>query len=269
MFCGILRYKVVAGGIMLNLLKNIPKGFKLLCSVRVFKHYIKDLEAARAVGDFEKERAVVAEGGHRWASTVADMFDMRINVVGIENIPKDGAVVFISNHQGYADIPAFFYALKDRSVGFVAKDNFEKIPYLRKLVGYIRGVFIKRGDPREALKSINEGVETLKQGFSLVIFPEGTRSRGGEMKDFKPGSFKLATKAKVPIVPVTINGTYKIFEETGVIKGGDVDFVFHPAIDTASLDRHQIASLIGDVEGTIRTTLDQLVLKDKMRNEKE
>ena len=82
------------------------------------------------------------------------------------------------------------------------------------------------------------------------------------MAEFKAGSFKLATKAKVPIVPITINGSYDLFETRSIITGGAViDVVIHPAIDTASLDRHQIANITHEVDNTIRTTLTQLIEK--------
>lgn len=251
----------------MKIIRNIPLGYRLFRSVSVFNYYIKDIEAARNSGDFDKEREIISEATHKWSHIVTEMFGMKINVTGRENIPKDGPVVFISNHQGYADIIVFFEAILNRQIGFIARDNLQKLPYFGKWISCIRGVFIKRGDAREALKSINDGVELLKNGFSLVIFPEGTRSQGGPMKQFKPGSFKLATRAKVPIVPVTINGTYKIYEETGLFKGGDIDFVIHPAIDTASLSRHEVSSLVENVEGTIRESLSELIEKDKKRQE--
>ena len=110
-----------------------------------------------------------------------------------------------------------------------------------------------------SLQTINDGAELLKQGFSLVIFPEGTRSHCAEMGEFKAGSLKLATKAKVPIVPVTISGTYHFFEETGAITWGvHVDVIIHEPIDTANLSRAELAELPEKVEGTIRNGLESL-----------
>ncbi|HKM28440.1 MAG TPA: lysophospholipid acyltransferase family protein [Anaerovoracaceae bacterium] len=238
---------------------NIGSGVKLFHSVKVFNNCIKDIEAARQSGDTAKEREIIAAATYKWASNVTQLFDIHWHVKGLENVPPSGPVVFVANHQGYADIVAFLATIPGRQIGFVAKDGLQKAPYFGKWVKNIRGVFIKRGNPREALTSINEGIELLKQGFSLVIFPEGTRSQGGPIKTFKPGSFKLATKASVPIVPVTINGTYKIFEETGIItRGKDVDFIIHPAVETASLDRHASATLISDVENIIRAGMEKL-----------
>lgn len=253
----------------MKLIRNIPKGYKLFRSVSIFNRYIDQIYEARNSGDLEKEREIIAYSTHLWADKVTDMFGMRVHISGEENIPKNGPVVFISNHQGYADIIVFFDAIKNRQIGFIAKDTLEKVPYFGKWIAAIRGVFIKRSNPRESLKSINAGVETLKQGFSLVIFPEGTRSRSSEMGEFKAGSFKLATKAKVPIVPVAINGSYKIYEETGLFKDGDIDLRILPAIDTATLERHEAANLIHNVENTIRETLAELVQIDKERSKEK
>lgn len=246
----------------MKLFRNIPNGIRLFRSVGIFNKHMKDIARARETGDFEKERELIAYWTGLWVDNVIDLFDLTVNVSGRENVPENGPCVFISNHEGYGDIVVLFEALEGRQIGFIAKDSLENVPYFGKWIKAIRGVFIKRGNTREALKSIQDGVDTLKQGFSLVIFPEGTRSRGPRMGEFKAGSFKLATKAKVPIVPITINGSYDLFETKSVITGGAViDVVIHPAIDTASLDRHQIANITHEVDNTIRTTLTELIEK--------
>ena len=80
-----------------------------------------------------------------------------------------------------------------------------------------------RENPREALKAINQGAENLRSGYSMVIFPEGTRSKSHNIGEFKKGSLKMAIKAKVPIVPITIDGSYKIFEEhNGWLRKGEI-----------------------------------------------
>lgn len=254
----------------MKLFRNIPNGFKLFRSVSVFNKNMHSIAAAREAGDFEKEREEIARWTGIWANNVINMFDWKVNITGKENIPQNQSCVFISNHQGYADIIVMFKATEGKQIGFIAKDNLEKVPYFGKWIYAIRGVFLKRGNARESLTSIQDGVDKLKDGFSLVIFPEGTRSRGPRMGEFKAGSFKLATKAKVPIVPITINGSYEGFEVTDVIsKGANIDVVIHPPIDTASLDRHQIANITHVVENTIRESLDKLIRTREGKKEKE
>lgn len=243
----------------LKIFGNIGNGIRLFHSINVFNSRIKDIEAARQSGDTDKERAIIADATYAWAGNVTKLFDIHWHVKGLENVPPSGPVVFVANHQGYADVVAFFASIPGRQIGFIAKDTLQKAPYFGKWIKNIRGVFIKRGNAREALTSINEGSKLLKDGFSLVIFPEGTRSQGGPIKTFKPGSFKLATKVGAPIVPVTINGTYKIFEETGLFtKGQHVDFIIHPPVETANLDRHASATLVSDIENIVRAGMDSL-----------
>lgn len=250
--------------------RNIPGGFKLFNSVRKFSRYFKEVDAAKASGDIEKEKMLIGKHVGDWVNQLIDLFDITIHIEGKENIPEKDGFVFISNHQGYADIIVILKMMEGRQVGFIAKDSLEKVPYFGKWIAAIRGVFIKRGDARESLKSIQAGVEHIKQGFNLVIFPEGTRSQKPEMAAFKPGSFKLATKAKVPIVPVAINGTRHLFEDRGIFTNGAVvDVKILPAIDTASLDRHQLANIPHEVEDTIKKTLTELVEREKQRMGKE
>lgn len=243
----------------MKLLRNLPNFIKLFRSIRIFDFYAKDITAARKEEDPEKEREAIAYSTHIWASKVAEMFNMEVEVEGRENIPQKDGCVFISNHEGYGDIIALFLATEGKQIGFIAKDQLESMPYFGRWIKNIRGIYIKRGSAKEALRSIQEGAKTVQNGYNLVIFPEGTRSRGPKIGEFKSGSFKLATKAKAPIVPVTINGTYHMYEEYGLIKPCKVKVVIHPAVETSDLDRRGISEMEKQVENTIRTTLDELV----------
>jgi len=246
----------------MKLIRNLPNFLKLFRSIRIFDFYAKDITAARNEGDPVREREAIAYSTHIWASKVAEMFKMEVTVEGRENIPEKDGCVFISNHEGYGDIIALFLALEGKQLGFIAKDQLESMPYFGKWIKNIRGIYIKRGSAKEALKSIQEGAKTVKNGFNLVIFPEGTRSRGPKAGEFKAGSFKLATKAKAPVVPITINGTYHMYEEYGLIKPCKVKVVIHPAVETADLDRHGVSEMEKQVESTIRTSLEEISKED-------
>ena len=106
------------------------------------------------------------------------------------------------------------------------------------------------------MEGILEGIKTLKNGHSLVVFPEGTRSRGDKMGEFKSGSFKLATKSKVPIVPLTIDGTYRVMEANKIlIKPSNINFYVHKPIYTDKLSKEEITKLPETVEHIIRSKL--------------
>lgn len=178
------------------------------------------LKLQRPPGDFEREREVILKASSLWGAMVFDMFNSKLNVTGLENVPDEGPVVFVGNHQGYADIIAYCAAFKKFQFGFVAKEELAKIPLYGPWIRRIRSVFIERDDPRASLEAINRGIEYIEQGFSLVIFPEGTRSKGPDPGEFRKGSLKLATKPKVPIIPVSLDGSYKFFEENRPYNAG-------------------------------------------------
>ena len=195
-----------------------------------------------------------ADVGRRFSVSQIRFTGSSVYVKGLENIPE-GAVLFVSNHQSYFDIGVFLGYIP-KPLGFVAKAELSKIPVLKRWMEQFRCVFLDRSDIRKSAKAITEGIEILKSGHSLVIFPEGTRSKSSEMLDFKAGSFKLATKAKVPVVPVTIDGTYKILEaNNGRLRAADVAVYVHEPIQTRDLTAEEAAALPGKVQEIIRSKL--------------
>ncbi len=195
---------------------------------------------------FEQPKTVSRKVLERTGSTVT--------VKGQENLP-DGAVLFVANHQGLFDILALLGYL-GKPVGFIAKKEINKLPIIRSWMKLIYCVFIDRNDRRQSMKAINEGIEYLKDGHSLVIFPEGTRSRGGKLNPFKPGSLRLATKARVPIVPITINGTYQMLEEDGGrIKASDVSLTIGKPMYPEAYKEMKSAEIAESLQNTIEKTL--------------
>lgn len=172
----------------------------------------------------------------------------KVKVSGKENIPKNEAVVFVSNHQSYFDI-ILLVACVPKSKGFIAKDELKKFPILRSWMENINCVLIERGNPRKGLLAIKEGINLLKNGYSMVLFPEGTRSSDGELNKFKPGSLKLATKSGVPVVPVTINGAYRIMPRGKLlIRPADIEIVISPPIYTEKeVDSNELAETVRDI----------------------
>ena len=246
----------------MKLFNNIYGILTILGGMNKLKKNRRAIESARQMGDVKTEQEEILKACQIWSSHIVENFEVDFTVINPENLPKSGPAVFIANHQSYADILSFLYNIKNHQVAFIAKDSLAKIPIFGKWISRIRGIFIQRGDARASLKTINEGVSYLKQGFSLVIFPEGTRSQSSEMGEFKHGSFKLATKAKVPIIPVTLNGGYHTYEETGLVtKGCHIDFMVHKPIETKDMSRAELAELPAVVENIIRDGLATLTEK--------
>lgn len=191
----------------------------------------------------------------RGASSCAANWALRLRWRGESIFQSRGPVVYVSNHQSYADIIVHCAVLDTVQFGFIAKQNLADIPLYGQCIKDIRSVMMNRDDARESLKAIMEAIDLIKKGFSILIFPEGTRSKGHEMAHFKRGSLRLATKPGVPVIPITIDGTYKVYEESGVISPAKVRYIIHPPIETAGMDRKEAADLAERTEEIVRSAL--------------
>ena len=247
----------------MKILPNIPMALTLLKDVRHYKKYAKLIDAARARGDFEEERRLILECTSTFGKLILDQVGCDLHVQGRENIPDKGPIVIMANHQSYADIPVCFAVFDKFQFGFIAKQYLAKMPLCGPWMPRIRSVFIENDDPREALKAINKGIEYIEDGFSMAICPEGTRSKGPEMGPFMRGAVKLATKPKVPIVPVSINGTYRMFEETGVVTPTRIGVIVHEPIETEGLTRQEERGLGTRIEQIIKDGVEKLVAEEQ------
>ena len=205
-------------------------------------------------GKIAERDAVVKPGVENWAKSVVALAGGTVEVFGEENIPQDTAVVFIGNHQGYFDIPILL-GYVNKTKAFISKIEILKVPILSGWMKLMQCTFMDRKDMRQSVRAMAEAVETVKKGYSLVIFPEGTRSRGGPVGEFKAGSFKLALKSGVPIVPVTIDGSWRLFEAKNRLSPGSVRLTIHPAIPTANLSREEAAALPEKVRAVVMSAL--------------
>ena len=184
--------------------------------VYFFSYVIYSLPKLKKVNKLSKDIPVeerdklVHETPKNWAKSLVQLTKSNVEVSGQHNIPN-GAVLFVSNHQGNFDVPILIGYL-DKPIGFISKVEVKKIPLIPRWMEAMNCVFIDRSDRRKAIKSIREGAQILKDGHSLVLFPEGTRSKGEQMGEFKSGGLRLAIDSRVPIVPVCISGSYNIME---------------------------------------------------------
>ena len=137
----------------------------------------------------------------------------KIIVKGTENVPRDKAVLFVSNHRSLIDIPVAYITLPVLT-GFVSKIENKKIPFLSWWMELVNCLFLDRKDIRAGMKTILSGIDNIKDGYSMFIAPEGTRSQTGVLLPFKEGSLKMADKTGCPVVPVAISGTDDVFENS-------------------------------------------------------
>lgn len=136
---------------------------------------------------------------------------VRLTVIGEENVPKDQAVLYIGNHRSYFDI-LLTYSRCPGLTGYVAKVEMLRYWFLRDWMKALYCLFLDRKDIKAGLKTILQGIEYIKRGISICIFPEGTRNRTDEMLPFKEGSLKIAEKTGCPIIPMAITNSAEIFE---------------------------------------------------------
>ena len=213
------------------------------------------VSALAKAGNIKERDEMVNKVACKWADSLLKMAGVTVTVIGSENVPSDQPVVFVSNHQGNFDIPILLAHI-DKPKAYITKIELEKMPLISPWMKHKKCVFIDRSNIRQSLKAISEAAANLKQGYSIVIFPEGTRSKGKDMGEFKAGSMKLALKAQAIIVPVTIRGSYKIMEENGfIIKPGHVEVIISEPIPTKDLTKEEVGNLPHLVQKVIQSKL--------------
>jgi len=152
---------------------------------------------------------------HWWSKGILNIAMQRLKVSGRENISPKKNYIFMANHSTYGDIPLLNVAV-NRPIHFFAKYELRKIPVMGRVMEKAGMVFVDRSNPRKATQSVIDAIKIAKSGEDLAIFPEGTRSKNGQISDFKKGGFQIAAKAKVEVVPVYIEEAYKGWSRNNV-----------------------------------------------------
>jgi 1-acyl-sn-glycerol-3-phosphate acyltransferase len=174
-------------------------------------------------------------GTNDWARDLLDAAGTPVWLEGLERIPRDGPVVYASNHSSVFDIWALAAALPG-AVRFVAKQELVKIPLVGRAMVLAGHVVIDRPHPRRAVEAYARAGAVIKSGVSAVVFPEGTRSRTGELLAFKNAPFGLAIAAQVPVVPVYVHQTFQILPKGGIrLRPRPIRIVVGDPIPTAGL----------------------------------
>lgn len=190
---------------------------------------------------YKRNPQKAAKGSQKFAvwalHTLTRMSGCNVIVLGLENVPEDTPVLYVGNHRSIFDV-IIGYSYVKNNTGFVSKDSLEKAPLIGRWMKYMNCLFLNRTDIKEGLKTILHGIELVKQGTSIFIFPEGTRSEGDTLLPFKEGSLKIAEKSGCPIIPVAITGTENIFEKhIPKVKKATIVYEFGKPIDLKSLDK--------------------------------
>jgi 1-acyl-sn-glycerol-3-phosphate acyltransferase len=192
-----------------------------------------------------------------WSRRLVEHARIELAVQGREHVQSGQSYVVMSNHQSHYDIPVLFQALRI-SLRMVAKKELFEIPVMGSAMRYSGFVEVDRGRQAKAVRSLNSARARLERdGTSVWIAPEGTRSKTGELGSFKRGGFHLAVNAGLPILPVAIDGSRNVLQAKGleVHKGQRVRVTVCAPVIVANLARSRVPELIENVRGAIAAGL--------------
>jgi 1-acyl-sn-glycerol-3-phosphate acyltransferase len=152
-------------------------------------------------------------------------------VEGLDRVDMSHSHIYVSNHASQFDIPAVIAGIPDQ-IRIVYKKELEKVPFFGWGLKYPKAyIGVDRGGGQEALQSLDAAAETIRNGASVLLFAEGTRSPDGRLQPFKRGAFNLAVKAGVPVVPLTINGSFSILSKNSLrLRPGTITLVLDEPI---------------------------------------
>lgn len=211
-------------------------------------------------GDFEEADRVAYKYVPIWCEKLKQLAGVEFEVKGRENIPADRPCVYAANHRGLWDIPVMLTCL-GKPIPLIAKIESKKIPLIRSWMELLHCLFLDRDDARQGIEVINNAAELIRQGYSVGIFPEGTRYKGeeGGLGTFLGGAFRIANKTGSPIVPVVIFNSRAALEGDGhfTMKPAKITVHILPAIETAGMDRAALKALPAQVEQLVREELQK------------
>ena len=195
--------------------------------------------------------------GHGGVALALGLAGIRFTVIGREHIPGEGAVVFCANHQSNVDPPVLFRALHPR-LHILYKADLRKLPVLGRAFEVGGFVAVQRENRDAAFASIEQAAESIRQGNSFLIFPEGTRSKTDALLPFKKGGFVMALRAQAPIVPVAIMGGRASMQKgSAFVRPVNVTVRIGAPVETAGLTTDDRDALIDEVRARIETLLRQ------------
>jgi len=214
--------------------------------------------ASLLVSFFDPSRRRQNAAERAWARALLAITGVKVKVEGLDKIARDGSYVFVSNHLSYMDTPVALANIPVR-FRFLAKRGLFQIPFLGWHLGRAGHIRVPREDARAAVKTMALAAQVIREeGISLLIFPEGGRSRTGEMRDFKEGAAFIAIKAGVPLVTVALKGTREVLPfGSGVVRRGNVAMRIGDPIPTTHASAHDRVRLTEELRRRIVALLEE------------
>ena len=186
-----------------------------------------------------------------WAYTMLAVSFVRMEIKNKNKILKGTPYIIISNHQSHYDIITLVTTLGIQ-FRWIIKKEILKFPIFGYALYASRNIFIDRSNTARAIESINKGIDRLPKGVSVMVFAEGTRSPDGQIHEFKKGGFVTAVRRKIPILPVTVNGSRRVMRKGSfTLKPGKIQIVIGDPIDTSGYTTDTVQELIDKTRQTI------------------
>jgi 1-acyl-sn-glycerol-3-phosphate acyltransferase len=196
---------------------------------------------------FSGDKGKFHKQGKQWSKLLLKICQVECNVIDKSKISNDKNYVFVSNHASQFDIPILLATLPEQT-RIMYKVELEKVPVFGYCLKKSPFIAVKRSDPKNAMASLEEAINAMKENSSVIIFPEGTRSLDGNLLEFKRGAFFLATKSGKEIVPVTIKGSNNILPSGSMhFKKGKVDIIIDEEIITEGISDKVIMPKVKEI----------------------
>lgn len=193
-----------------------------------------------------------------WARTILRIAGIGINVKGLNKIDPTQPYVFMSNHQSTFDIMTCLAVLPGIA-RFLAKMELFRIPVFAQGMKAVGMIPIDRSNSKKARTSLDKAVQDIKNGVSVIIFPEGTRTRDGNIQPFKKGGFILALQGQIPIVPMVLTGAMQVMQKKNLyLQKGSISIEFLDPVDTSSFNYEQRDELIKSIRDKIVARYEEI-----------
>ena len=207
------------------------------------------------------ERIFAYYPGMIWSKITCIISLCPVKVTGRELIDNKKSYVFIANHQGAYDI-FLVYGYLEQPIKWIMKQSLRKIPFVGYACEKCGFIFVDNSSPQAAAKAIEEAKRRLKDGASVFLFPEGSRSETGELGKFKKGAYQMAIDLNLPVVPVTINGSFHIMpKDTLLFTPHEMEMIIHEPIETGEYKTDNLREAATNMRALVDKT-KEIIAKD-------
>ncbi len=195
----------------------------------------------------------------RWCRLLAFLAPVKIEIEGLEHADPEQSFVVVANHQSQFDIPVI-YGFCGLDLRWVMKAELGWIPFVAQGCQAIGHIQVNRSDPEQARMAINKAVARLKPGTGILFFAEGTRSRSGELLEFKKGAFRVAIDQQLPVLPMTVLGSRDVMAADSIrIRPGRIRLIIHPPVSTSGMGANDLNGLRDQVRKIVGSGLEHAV----------